>query len=177
MKLYTIAKQILTEKKLRAFDFDHTLATVHNFVYISKPDGTELKLDPAQYGAYVLKPGEKEDFRDFNSVRGGKLITHNISQLISVLKASGRDRRTVILTARANPKPIYDFLLKHGIRIPVITVAGSNPKLKADWVEAQINAGYDDIMFIDDVPANLAAIGNLKKKYPKVKIVTKLAKH
>ena len=44
-----------------------------------------------------------------------------------------------------------------------------------DLVYADVKKGYDYIFFIDDSPKNVAAVKNLKKKYPKVTFVIKQA--
>ena len=57
----------------------------------------------------------------------------------------------------------------------MVGVAGANPRLKSNWIEKHIKKGFTDIFFIDDSPKNIRAVDNLKRKYPNVKIVTKLA--
>ena len=41
---------------------------------------------------------------------------------------------------------------------------------KADWIQSQIEKGYDDILFLDDSPKNVTAVKKLKQKYPKIKM-------
>ena len=57
----------------------------------------------------------------------------------------------------------------------MVGVARANPRLKSNWIEKHIKKGFTDIFFIDDSPKNIRAVDNLKRKYPNVKIVTKLA--
>ena len=46
---------------------------------------------------------------------------------------------------------------------------------KADYIENEIKKGYSTIYFMDDSPKNIRAVDALKRKYPKVKLITKLA--
>ena len=57
----------------------------------------------------------------------------------------------------------------------VVTLGNANPKLKADWIEKQINKGYDTVYFMDDSRKNVAAVLGLKKQYPDVKIIAQIA--
>ena len=59
----------------------------------------------------------------------------------------------------------------------VVPLGGGDPQLKADYIEKEILKGkYDPIYFMDDQPKNISAVNKLKKKYPDVKLVTKLVK-
>ena len=53
---------------LRVFDFDDTLAKSTAFIYVKHKDGSESKLDPAQYAKYNSKSTDVFDFRDFNKL-------------------------------------------------------------------------------------------------------------
>ena len=169
-------KNILNERKsLYVFDFDDTLARSDAFIYVKKRNGQELTLDPAEYATYKEEPGDEFDFRDFNKMlRNPKAIKNNVSMLKKAL--SNPQNKVTVLTARAIAYPLNHFFkTQHGISPYVVGVAGANPRLKSNWIEKHIKKGFTDIFFIDDSPKNIRAVDNLKRKYPNVKIVTKLA--
>ena len=123
-----LEKRYTSGKKLRVFDFDDTLAKVDSWVYIKQPDGSEKKLDSAEYAVYKLKPGETEDFRDFNKMlRSPKIIKHNVemlrNQLDKARKASRGARKVTILTARALGYPIRKFFKTLGMNVYIPTMA------------------------------------------------------
>ena len=53
-------------KVLRVFDFDDTLAKSVSYIYVKDKDGSERKMDPAEYAKYEPKQGDTFDFREFN---------------------------------------------------------------------------------------------------------------
>ncbi len=166
-------------KKLRVFDFDDTLAKVDSWVYIKQPNGKEKKLDSAEYAVYKLKPGETEDFRDFNKMlRDPKIIKKNVemlrNQLDKARKASRGARKVTILTARALGYPIRKFFKTLGMNVYIVAVGSSDPEKKADWIEAQVKKGYTDVAFMDDSAKNIRAVKRRLQKYPNVKLIAKL---
>ena len=173
-QIYTIlTKSTLFEGKLRAFDFDDTLVKTDTKIYINKADGKKVTLNAAEYAVYEPEPGDSFDFSDFSSpIKDAAELKKYTNIMRRVLSSPGTDRRTVVLTARANSKVVYDFLMKLGIRVPVIAVGSSDPMKKAAWIEDQIKQGYDDIYFLDDSEKNIKAVDTLKAKYPHVKLRT-----
>ena len=97
-------------------------------------------------------------------------------QLDKARRAAKGSRKVTILTARRLGAPVTSFLKTMGIDAYVVPLGSANPQDKADWIEAQIRKGYDTVYFMDDSPKNIKAVDKLKKKYPKVKIVTSLVK-
>ena len=81
-----------------------------------------------------------------------------------------------ILTARRLGAPINHFFKTIGIRPYIVPLGDADPKKKADYIEAEIKKGYSPIYFMDDSKKNIDAVNKLKKKYPEVKLVTKLVK-
>lgn len=170
-------KSLLNERKaLYVFDFDDTLAKSEAYIYVKKKDGSEVTLDPAEYAVYEEEPGDKFDFRDFNSMlRNPQAIKSNLNDLKTAM--SNPQNKVTVLTARAIAFPLTHFFKsQHGIKPYVVGVASSDPKKKSDWIERHIKKGYTTIYFVDDSPKNVRAVDALKIKYPNVKIVTKLAK-
>lgn len=170
-------KSLLNERKaLYVFDFDDTLAKSEAYIYVKKKDGSEVTLDPAEYAVYEEEPGDKFDFRDFNSMlKNPQAIKSNLNDLKTAM--SNPQNKVTVLTARAIAFPLTHFFKsQHGIKPYVVGVASSDPKKKSDWIERHIKKGYTTIYFVDDSPKNVRAVDALKMKYPNIKIVTKLAK-
>ena len=167
---------LLRERKvLSVFDFDDTLAKADAWIYVQQGGRTIKKLDPAQFAIYDPKPGESFDFRDFDRpIRNPRLIKKNADLLKKQLKKGGR--KVTILTARRLGAPINSFFKSIGIQPYVITLGSGDPQKKADYIENEIQKGYDPIYFMDDSPKNIKAVDALKKKYPEVTIVTSLVK-
>ena len=158
-----ISRSLFVEaKKLRVFDFDDTLVQTTSYIYVTHKDGRESKLTPGQYAIYKEKPGDKFDFRDFETVNNPIEIKAITKVLRDMLSGSG-ERGVFILTARSAWKPIKNYLKDIGIRgVHVIALASNNPKDKSDWIEKQIDSeGYDDIYFIDDSKKNVDAVKSM----------------
>jgi len=174
--IYNILTKKLNESKLRAFDFDDTLVKTNAKVHVTKSiNGRKITMTPGEYALYKPDEGDIFDFQDFESpITNAVELKKYMDLMRKVLASPDRDRRTVVLTARANPKVVYDFLMKLGIRVPVIAVGSSDPMKKAEWIEQQIADGYDDIYFLDDSQKNIKAVDTLKTKYPNIKLRTQL---
>lgn len=159
------------KRQLKIFDFDDTLAKSETPVIIKKSDGTSIKLTPGEFATYKMDPSDKMDFTFFNKmIKKAEPIQHNVNLLKKYLSNPGKYKVT-ILTARALAFPIRYWLKKlTGQEVYVVGVAGSDPKLKADYIEKEIKKGYTDIFFMDDSLPNVTAIKNLETKYPDVKI-------
>ena len=169
-------KDVLLEgRMLSVFDFDDTLAKSDSWIYVTI-DGKEVdKLDPGEFAVYKPKDGEEFDFRDFDrAIQNPKIIKRNVDLLRKQLKKGGR--KVTILTARRLGAPINQFFKTIGIHPYVVALGSNDPQKKADWIEAEILKGYDPIYFMDDSSKNIKAVNKLKKKYPDVKLVTKLVK-
>ena len=161
-----IARSLFVEsKKLRVFDFDDTLVQTDSYIYVIQPNGKEIKLTPGQFAVYKEKPGEKYDFRDFESVINPIEIKAITKILRGMISGSG-DRGVFILTARSAWKPIKNYLKDIGIKgVHVVALASNNPKDKSDWIEKQIDSeGYDDVYFIDDSKKNVDAVKSMLGK-------------
>jgi len=168
-------KEIILEastKKLRVFDFDDTLVTTKSFIYVKHKDGKELKLTPGEYAKYIPKSGDEFDYKDFQTVKEPKEIKA-ISKLLKRFISSDGERSIFILTARSKYKPIQNYLKDTGYgNVYVVALNNADPKAKADWVEGKIKDGYNDILFMDDSSKNTKAVGDLKNKYPSIKMKT-----
>lgn len=156
-------------KKLRVFDFDDTLVKTNSMVVVTHKDGKTSKLTPGEYAVYEPKSGDKFDFSDFDKVNDPKELKQTTKILKNFVKAEG-ERTIVILTARAQYKPVKDYLKDIGFDgIYVVALADADPQKKADWIEDKIKTGYKDVFFMDDSHKNISVVSQLKKKYPDVK--------
>jgi len=163
-------------KTVSIFDFDDTLVNSLSWVYVMKNGKEVKKLDAAQFAVYKPKEGETFDFRDFDrKIRKPKLIKKNVNLLRKQLSKHGR--KVTILTARRIGMPVSSFLRSVGIDAYVVPLGNADPQKKADYIEKEILKGYTTIYFMDDSSKNINAVNKLRKRYPKVKIVTKLVKH
>ena len=169
-------KDLLLEKKLRVFDFDDTLVKSNSKVYVNNK-GVKTTLSPGQFAVYKKKSGDEFDFSDFDKVIQPKQIKAMFNVFRNIYKASG-SRRLTVLTARAAYKPVRKFLKDSGYSdVYVIALGDANPQRKSDWIQSQIERGYDDILFLDDSPKNVSAVKKLKSKYPNIKMDARVVKY
>ena len=167
---------LLTEKKLRVFDFDDTLVKSNSKVYVMNK-GKRKTLTPGEFAIYKKKSGDEFDFSDFDKVIEPKQIKSMFRVFNNIYKASG-SRRLTILTARAAYKPVRKFLKDVGFNdVYVVALGDSNPQKKADWIQSQIQKGYNDILFLDDSPKNVKVVKKLKQKYPNIKMDARVVKY
>ena len=167
---------LLLEKKLRVFDFDDTLVKSNSKVYVSNK-GKRVTLTPGEFAIYNKRSGDEFDFSDFDKVIQPKKIKSMFKVFNNIYKASG-SRRLTILTARAAYKPVRKFLKDVGFNdVYVVALGDSNPQKKADWIQNQIQKGYNDILFLDDSPKNVKVVKDLKRKYPNIKMDARVVKY
>jgi len=187
----------LNESKLRVFDFDDTLAVTDADINVTRGDGTEFKLSPAEYAVYEpiaeYNPTTEEyinandevfSFSEFDSLVNPRQIEQVARIMQNVVDAELRDgagRKIAILTARAPAAgaDIMDFIQNvlqiDASMFELITLGSSDPQAKKKWIEDQIiNLNMHDVLFFDDSPKNIVAVDELKAEYPDVNIVTRL---
>lgn len=163
-----LARSLFFEnKKLRVFDLDDTLVKTDSFVYVTRKNGSKLKLSPAQFAVYKRLLDDTFDFSDFGEMRNPVLI----KAYVELLKRMAREGMVYILTARDAYKPAYDFIRQLGIKnVYVVALADGNPEKKADWIEQKItDEKYDEVFFIDDSPKNVEAVRKRLRKYDIIK--------
>lgn len=169
--IWGILRKNLNESKLRVFDFDDTLVQIDSKIYVHTIDGRKIPMTPAQYAVYMPNEGDKFDYSEFHGdIKFAKELKQYTTIMKRMIQSPDTDRKVVVLTARANAKPVEDFLKTIGIDVPVIAVGSSDPNLKSQWIEKQIQQGYDDIYFLDDSPKNIAAVKSMASRYPNVKL-------
>ena len=167
-------------KTLRVFDFDDTLAKTNSRVWVKElnketgePVKDEYAITPAEYAVFKVNVASKHpeieykyDYREFAEVRDPKIIDFTFDILRNVVSKLREESAfpAVILTARGHDanKNIANFLHSYDIDIPVITLDGSAPELKSNWIKnAMISRNIPHIEFFDDSPLNVKAVADL----------------
>lgn len=171
--LHTLLQEnYLPSQKLRIFDFDDTLVETDSMVYVDKPSGERIALTPGEFAIYEKQHGDTFDFSDFSKLINPRSIFWTGRILRNLARAGSQ---VVILTARSHADPVKKFLQDSGLpNYEVIALADANPLAKAGWIEKKIienNIQY--VEFFDDSPKNIAAVRELKYKYPNVKIIVR----
>lgn len=166
--------EYITEKKIRVFDFDDTLVRTDGVIRVTTRNGLVKELSPAKYAVYDPKPGDQFDYSDFEKVlnpRPVKLFDYILQQV------RRKGSKAEVLTARGNYGPIKAYLASRGIRGVFVNALGSaDPNDKAKHIEQLIRQGYTHIEFFDDSPKNIAAVKQLKDKYPDIYLRARLVK-
>lgn len=167
-----------TDKKLRIFDFDDTLAITKSKIKVQKEDGTVLLLEPGEFAVYQKEPGDIFDYTDFQKLVSPEEIKWMTKILQRVVKKYGQDA-AVILTARGARKPVEEFFDYFKLpKIPIVALDDAHPQAKAQWILYVIKKfGYNLIEFFDDSPRNIAAVEAIRAQAPNTKIITRLIKH
>lgn len=167
-------------RTLRVFDFDDTLAKTNSRVWVSEFDketgasiGDEYAITPAEYATFKVNVASKHpeieykyDYREFAEVRDPKIVDFTFAILRNVVRKLREESAfpAVILTARGHDanKNIKAFLQSFDIDIPVVTLAGSAPELKNNWIKQTMLAkNIPHVEFFDDSPLNVEAVVNL----------------
>lgn len=148
-------------------DFDDTLVKTKAKVYVTHSNGNKSELDPAEYAVYEKQDGDKFDYSDFEQLKEPEPI-HRYVKLLKKALNNKRIEKITVLTARNNTLPIAVFLRSQGITggVNIAAIGDSNPQRKANYIEKQINSGFNRILFIDDSPKNISSVKSLKHKYP-----------
>lgn len=146
-------------KPLWIFDFDDTLAvdTARVRVVDKKSGKTITTLSTDEFKSYSLKGNEKFDMGT-EAVKGSP-IPATLKIMRSVL---GRGGKAVVLTGRNYGDTAKKYLESMGIDVEVVAVGSKSggshegvARAKADWIQDQIDQGYNDIEFHDDNKLNL----------------------
>ena len=173
----------LSESKLRVFDFDDTLVKTDAVIRVKDPEGKEFTLTPGEFAQHKLDDSNQYDFSEFEQANliNPREIKKVTKVLRNVLNAGG-EREVAILTARtpAAQQSIEEYLEDIGIdpeNVNIVLVGTSDPAAKANWIENKIVDGATDILFLDDSGKNIAAVRDLKNKYPDVKIDARVANY
>lgn len=162
------------QNKILIFDIDDTLLVSNALIYVIKNDRTIRTLTPQQFNDYILKPGEKFDFSEFESI--DSLRNSKFTDYMKTLRNEySKGTHICILTARGDVDVIRDFFLENGIDIkPELVIAindkrlgysGSIAEKKSQAISALVDKGeYRTVVFFDDNKDNLKQAKQLGKQ-------------
>jgi hypothetical protein len=150
--------------RLTVFDLDDTLVRTDAKVLISGPMGP-IALTPAEYSVFRKRPGDVEDFSQFNdeSILHAAEELHPAFPRLRGLVESGS--HVAIVTAREREAVVHKFLESRGVHLRsemVHAVNGSGyagstiPERKAHAFSVLVGMGYVDIVYYDDCAHNLS---------------------
>lgn len=188
MKNYFLLKTYIKEalssignEKLYVFDFDDTLVKTDAMVGITDVGtGNKKWITPGQYATYEKRNEDQFDFSQFDDLINPKSISWTKKILKNVYEKRGPGS-VAILTARGSEsnQKIQSFLGDLGFSgIEIVTLGSSNPQDKADWIDHQIKSkNLSEVEFFDDSHKNVAAVLNLRKNNPGVKIISRHIVH
>jgi len=170
----------MSSNVLYIFDFDDTLVDSGAKVKVVRADGTEDFYSSRKYRDYDRKykqPGDQLYFDEFDVYPPeASVISSTWSSFVSALSSAGRDY-VMILTARANPVPVANFLSEMGVTtMPIIEAVGdSDPDAKkrkvAEYVE---RLQITEIHLWEDSSNNIRAIESLSDEMPELTFTTQL---
>ena len=152
---------------LHVFDFDDTLVSSDSKVAITQEDGTVKYLSSEDYAGYTTKPGEVEDFSDFDGYpKNPEIIEPVFSELRAAIALDGPEN-VVILTARSNSSPVRLFLNANDIPpITIEAVGTSDPFAKAEYIVSGImnNQDISEVRVFEDNVRNIRTIRKVLDK-------------
>ena len=167
-----IISEAIGVRKLRIFDFDDTLVVTRSLIHVTTAAGEHFDLTPGEYAVYNKRPGDVMDYSDFSKLIDPQEIVWT-GRILRNLVNKGSE--VVILTARARPEPIQQFLSDAGLPpLTVVALADSDPRKKAEYVVRRIETDNLDIVeFFDDSSKNVAAVAALQPLYPHTRILSR----
>ena len=162
------------------FDVDDTLIHTTAQIGILKNGKYIKKITNSEFNEYILKPGEKFDYSEFDDPE--ILDNEQFTKYWKTLKREYRKGTHIgILTARGDCNMIYDFFKRKGIEIkrelifavgdPRMGLVGSVAEKKSQVISNLTNLGYKTMVFFDDNEANLKSAKKLESKY-NIKVIT-----
>jgi len=163
----------MQNKNLLVIDFDDTLVRTGAKVTVTHADGTSKALTPAEYAVYDQQPGDYFDFKEFDDLIDPRPIKR-YNRILHKAVDNPKVDKVVVLTARRSLPPVAKFLSQIGITkgVKIVPLDSGDPNLKRAYVERQIEDGYNRVLFVDDSPKNIKAVGDLRRKYPSVNLIT-----
>lgn len=177
----------MKDKHITIFDLDDTLIVTSSKIRVFNPaTGFSVELTPREFNEFKYRDGDEMDFSDFRDLEILK-AGHIIEWVFNILKRTVSKGDPVgIITARDNPKLIYDFLDYHGVSInpsyifainqPNSGFKGSIAQRKKQAFLKFINQGFNRFTFFDDDKENIKIAKSLSKEFPKIKMDATLIK-
>ena len=152
------------EKGISIFDFDQTLANTKEKIKVTMPDGTETRIDAAEFAREAEQlevNGAEFDFSEFSQVKNA--TKGPFFELAQKIKGKFGNKDIFILTARPqNAAPaIQKFLKGVGLDIRLENITGledGTPQAKAQFVTEKVAEGYNNFFFGDDAYKNVKAV-------------------
>lgn len=148
------------------YDFDNTLVRTESHIIVKYMDGSIERVPSHLFHLEAHSNDKEYDFSEFEDVcHKTSIVLESIENLYSDLSKYYRhpDYYICLLTARKNPDPIRDFLMRMGIRVffPIHAVEGSENKLF--WIKDFISENdvelitlYDDDLSLIESVRNIA---------------------
>jgi len=163
-------------EKLRIFDFDDTLVKTGSLIHVTSASKEKFDLTPGQYAVYTPREGDQFDYSDFEKLINPQMISWTVN-ILRNLAAKGS--QVVILTARSAKQPVEEFLSDAGLPpYEIVALGNADPQAKAGWISSKIKQdGIRLVEFFDDSEKNVAAVQELKKQHPDVKITSRQVTH
>ena len=145
---------------LHIFDFDDTLIRADDMIHITHADGTSESLSSEEFAKYVEQPGDQYDFSDFDQYPTNPTIVENVFAELRAAIALDGPGSVVILTARSNTRPVFEFLKDNNIQgIAIVGTASDNPMRKAEYVLSRVKDGdYSEVRVFEDNARNIRTI-------------------
>jgi len=145
---------------LHIFDFDDTLVRSDSMIRITHADNSHEILDSEEYADYKEKPGDKFDYSDFDAYPPNPQIIEEVfAELRAAIALDGPDS-VVILTARANAKPVRDFLSDNNVKGIEIKATGTSSSMaKARYILDRLkNEDFSEVRVFEDNANNIRTI-------------------
>ncbi len=151
------------EKTLYIFDFDDTLITSEARVVVNHEDGSHSFLNGMEFANYERRQGDEFDFSDFEIYPPqGKVILPIFKRLQFVINNEGLDNVAVV-SARLDPVPIRQFLIKHGMpkELTIAAVGSIDQDSKGKFVHELLKKGNQNHVHVFE--DNFKNIESIKK--------------
>ena len=154
-------------KGISMFDLDFTLLNTTEKIKVTMPDGTETRIDGAEFAEQatdLIAMGAEFDFTEFNNI-----INAEKGPFFDMAKARAGKKGwndIFIVTARSHEAKnnIYNFMRGMGFDIKldnIITLQNGTPQAKAQWLLSKAAEGYNDFGVYDDHSGVIDAANNL----------------
>jgi len=154
-------------KGISMFDLDFTLLNTTEKIKVIMPDGTETRIDGADFAEQatdLIAMGATFDFTEFNDI-----INAEKGPFFDMAKARAGKKGwndIFIVTARSHEAKnnIYNFMRGMGFDIKldnIITLQDGTPQAKAQWLLSKAAEGYNDFGVYDDHSGVIDAANNL----------------
>ena len=179
------------EKKVYLSDIDDTFLYTDSKIDVTMPDGKKFQIDPKQFnedaGKYLLEAQEMDgnytaadlfsfgEFGDFKNARKAKAYKV-VERIYNKNIKEGKDGwdGLYFLTSRKGDMATalaFQYRLEQlsggKLKVPLdhyIGVEGSDPQLKANYVDVFASLGYNNFTFLEDAAPNRAAFSQRVKE-------------